>query len=291
MPLPRPRIRRIAATVNEDSYSSGRRVMATLAAGRRRLRVVPILFRDLGEFRARLAKDLEILSDRLLRRAHPYEASDWDTLVDDMGQLYADTRRILREPALETIESEVRAAVAKRQSGRSWSLLYNADFGLARCAYLICRLLRPTLVVETGVAYGVTSTFILGALAENHHGSLHSIDLPPLGSDFDRSVGTLIPDRLRGRWQLHIGSSRRELPKLVAGNVVDVFLHDSVHTYRTMSWEFATVWPKLRPGGMLLSDDVQNNKAFEEMRRREVGFWRVIRQEDKPFLFGVAVKR
>jgi len=156
---------------------------------------------------------------------------------------------------------------------------------------LICRLLRPRLVVETGVANGVTSAFILRALAENRHGSLHSVDLPPLGGDFHGSVGRLIPDRLRGRWQLHVGSSRRELPKVVDGNAVDVFLHDSVHTYRTMSWEFATVWPNLRSGGVLLSDDVQDNKAFEEMRTRGVGFWRVVREQDKPFLFGIAVKR
>lgn len=261
------------------------------SAGRRRLALIPMLFRDPGEFRARIAKDLEMLSDRLLHRANSYEASDWETLVDEMGSLYVDTRRVLREPALESIESEVRAALGNHTSGGSWSLMYNADLALARCAYLICRLLRPTVVIETGVAQGVTSAFILGALDENGHGKLHSIDLPPLGKDFDHSVGRLIPDRLRGRWQLHVGSSRRELPKLVAGNSVDVFLHDSVHTYRTMRWEFATVWPKLRSGGVMLSDDVQNNRAFEEIRRLGVAFWRVIREQDKPFLFGVAVKR
>jgi hypothetical protein len=262
-----------------------------LAAGRRRLRLLPILFRDPGEFRTRLAKDVEILTDTFLRRAHPYVASDWDTMVIEVGQLYADTPRILGEPALESIEAEVGAAVAHGQSSSVWSLMFNADLGLARCAYLICRLLRPTLVVETGVAQGVTSAFILQALDENGHGSLHSIDLPPLEPNFDHSVGRLVPDRLRGRWQLHVGSSRRELPKVVAGNLVDVFLHDSVHTSRTMNWEFATVWPQMRSGGVLLSDDVQNNKAFEKMTERGVRFWRVVREEDKPVLFGIAVKR
>jgi O-antigen/teichoic acid export membrane protein len=269
-------------------------VAATLAylliAGRR-LRLIRVLLKNPGEFRTRLAKDLEILSDLLLQGAPPYEASDWETLVDDMEQQYVEARRVLGEPALESIESEVSSALAASQSGRPLSPKYNADFGLARCAYLVCRLLRPTLVVETGVANGVTSAFILRALAENGHGTLHSIDLPPLGGVSDRAVGKLIPNRLRGRWQLHVGSSRRELPNVVDGKAVDVFLHDSVHTYRTMSWEFATVWPRLKSGGVLLSDDVQDNKAFEEMKERGVGFWRVVRQQDKPVLFGIAVKR
>jgi hypothetical protein len=259
-----------------------------LAAGRQRLRLAPILFRDPRGFRARLGKDLEAVSDRLMRRAHRYEMTDWDSLIGEIGELYADTPRVLCEPALESIESEVGAAIATSSGA---NLKYNADFGLARCAYLVSRLLRPTIVIETGVANGVTSAFILRALAENGHGSLHSIDLPPLGRGVDHPVGALIPDRLRGRWQLHVGSSRTELPKVVDGKTVDVFLHDSAHTYRTMSWEFATVWPFLRSGGVLLSDDVQNNKAFDQMRTQGIRFWRVVRQQDKPFLFGMAVKR
>ena len=270
--------------------SRGRRALRLLAAGRQRLRLAPILFRDPGEFRARLGKDLEAVSDRLMRRTHRYEMTDWDSLIGEIGELYADTPTVLCEPALESIASEVGAAIAMTSSGAASNLNYNADFGLARLAYLVTRLLRPTLVIETGVANGVTSAFILQALAENGHGSLHSIDLPPLGRGVDHQVGTLIPDRLRGRWQLHVGSSRTELPKVVDGKTVDVFLHDSAHTYRTMRWEFATVWPYLRSGGVLLSDDVQNNKAFDQMRTQGVRFWRVVRQLDKPFLFGIAIK-
>jgi hypothetical protein len=261
-----------------------------LAAGRRRLRLLPVLFRDPGEFSARLTKDLEILSDHLTQRAHQYAACQWDVLVGELGQLYAETPSVLGEKALESIESEVGTAIADSKSSPLWNLMYDADIGLARCAYLMCRLVRPALVVETGVAHGVTSAFILQALAENRHGTLHSIDLPPLESDLEQSVGRFVPDRLRERWHLHVGSSRRELPRVVAGKPVDLFLHDSVHTYRTMTWEFATVWSQLRSGGVLLSDDVQNNNAFEELTRRDIGFWRVVREEGKAVLFGIAIK-
>jgi hypothetical protein len=31
-----------------------------------------------------------------------------------------------------------------------------------------------------------------------------------------------------------------------------------------MMWEFATAWPHVRAGGVLLSDDVRANRAFAE---------------------------
>ncbi len=43
---------------------------------------------------------------------------------------------------------------------------------------------------------------------------------------------------------------------------VDIFLHHSEHTYDCMMYEWTTVWEYLRPGGLLLSDDVDWNEAF-----------------------------
>lgn len=49
--------------------------------------------------------------------------------------------------------------------------------------YTIIRIRKPDIVVETGVAQGVSSTFILQALEDNGRGQLYSIDLPPAGAD------------------------------------------------------------------------------------------------------------
>ncbi len=83
---------------------------------------------------------------------------------------------------------------------------------LTRLCYAVVRAQEPECVVETGVCYGVTSFFILAALARNSKGNLYSIDLPPLGQDADRFVGSAIPDgALKTRWHLHRGVSRRIL--------------------------------------------------------------------------------
>ena len=44
--------------------------------------------------------------------------------------------------------------------------------------YTLSRSIKPGIVVETGVASGISSAYILRALDKNNHGKLFSIDLP-----------------------------------------------------------------------------------------------------------------
>ncbi len=43
---------------------------------------------------------------------------------------------------------------------------------------------------------------------------------------------------------------------------IDVFLHDSIHTYENMMFEYKTSWPYIKKGGILLSDLMPANSAF-----------------------------
>jgi predicted O-methyltransferase YrrM len=45
---------------------------------------------------------------------------------------------------------------------------------------------------------------------------------------------------------------------------VDMFFHDSDHSYENMLMEFETVWPRLKPGGYILADDVWQNHALPD---------------------------
>jgi len=139
--------------------------------------------------------------------------------------------------------------------------------------YHIVRLLRPQTIIETGVASGVPSCFILKALEENGRGTLVSIDLPdadPLaGIPPEQDAGWLVPHQLRQRWKLELGDSRLPLPKALSRcDEVDIFIHDSRHTYEHMTWEFETAWPFIRDGGLLASDDINFNDAFESFCSR-----------------------
>ncbi|HIH50548.1 TPA: class I SAM-dependent methyltransferase [Candidatus Micrarchaeota archaeon] len=148
--------------------------------------------------------------------------------------------------------------------------------------YALCSWFKPRIVVETGVWFGASSSFILAALADNGTGHLYSIDLPNITYQLDdrcklqikthsdvlpkdRKSGFGIPSNLHDRWTLITGDAKRELPKLVEElGKVDLFNHDSLHTYEHMQFEYKTVWPRLSTGGVLVSDDVDWNDAFED---------------------------
>ena len=69
---------------------------------------------------------------------------------------------------------------------------------------------------------------------------------------------------------MRLGDAKVELPKLLEElGRVDFFHHDSMHTYEHMTFEFETVWPYLRAGGVLASDDVDWNDAFADFCRRK----------------------
>jgi predicted O-methyltransferase YrrM len=147
--------------------------------------------------------------------------------------------------------------------------------------YLIVRLQRPAVMVETGVFDGISSSIILQAMEDNGAGSLVSIDLPahqPIAESTDamkESVlpdncdpGWLIPEYLRHRHRLELGDSRKILPEILEKqSAIDVFLHDSLHSSEHMRFEFEIAWPCLRSGGLLLSDDATWNPAFHTFSR------------------------
>lgn len=253
-----------------------------------------LTLRDPREAIDRVATIVDVRSDRLFVEPPDYEtvsyAEVWDRIVamdeDSVGaSVLAD---YVREAA------DVEAVVRERNTivlDAPIDQIHSADFALARLCYLAARVSRPTNVLETGVAYGVTSTFILSALERNGTGWLHSIDLPPLGRDVDKFVGALIPDHLRHRWRLSRGVTRRVLPDLLAQlGTVDMFVHDSLHTYRNIKFELESVTPRLRQGAIVIADDIDENPAFKEwVQGRELAYSGVVQEERKTSLLGVAL--
>jgi predicted O-methyltransferase YrrM len=159
-----------------------------------------------------------------------------------------------------------------------------------RFLYALVRGLRPDVVVETGTANGVSTSFALEALERNGAGRLVSIDLPFVeagagkvsavvpGTEIGfwegtplppgRESGWMVPGRLRGRWELRVGSAQELLaPTLAELGPIDVFFHDSLHTREHMLFEYETAWPEIKTGGVLLSDDIFQNDALPSFAR------------------------
>ncbi len=181
---------------------------------------------------------------------------------DEMMSCYSDLER---SGIVQMIESEL----AK----------YNS-YGLGYCGrapelYVLIRLLKPKVMVETGVANGGSSTFILQAMNDNGFGQLYSIDYPDPGIGNilpeNKQTGWLVPQELRHRWKLYLGSSMDILPGLLEElGKIDVFMHDSDHSYDYMLKEMRMAWPYIVDGGLLLADDIWDNSAFSDFCK-EVG--------------------
>lgn len=137
----------------------------------------------------------------------------------------------------------------------------DGDAALVRAIWCVIRHLGPKHVVETGVAHGFTSRFALDALERNGMGHLSSIDRPALDKRMRDRVGIAVEDG--SRWSLIMGSSRRRLrPLLSQLGEIGVFVHDSFHTERNVLFELEAAWKHLAPGGVMIIDDIDTNRAF-----------------------------
>jgi hypothetical protein len=155
-----------------------------------------------------------------------------------------------------------------RPGPESFQWWNDGDAALVRAIWCLIRHLRPKKVVETGVAHGVTSRFILEALNRNGDGHLWSIDLPPLERSWRQHVGMAVGDGHSDRWTYIKGSSRRHLPGLLNDlGQIDLFIHDSLHSDRNVRFELDSAWPMLGPKGAVVVDDVDANWAFRSFSR------------------------
>jgi hypothetical protein len=184
-------------------------------------------------------------------------------------------------------------------SFKGWN---DGDAGFVRAIWCLVRHSKPRIVVETGVAHGVTSRFILEALERNGDGHLWSIDRPPMEPEWKRQIGIAVRDGCRDRWSYILGSSRRRLPGLLARlGQIDLFIHDSLHSERNVRFEIDRAWEALRPGGTIVVDDIDVNRGFHSFTQSFPGCQSLVceaeplrpdlRRFNKKGMFGIVLKR
>lgn len=151
--------------------------------------------------------------------------------------------------------------------------------------YSIVRILKPLNIVETGVANGHSSYFILNALLKNQSGILHSFDV-------NKNVGKLITENEEKRWNLNILPLRRRKSvfreTIKKFENIDIFVHDSNHFYYWQIFEYRTAWKVLKDGGLLLSDDVDFSYAYLDYCKEVL--IKSIFLNDGRKMFGAAIK-
>ncbi|MCL4328821.1 MAG: class I SAM-dependent methyltransferase [Candidatus Thermoplasmatota archaeon] len=157
---------------------------------------------------------------------------------------------------------EVRKAVGKRD-------FWQVSESELSAIYIATALLKPGNVVETGVGPGTTSFAFLSAIGNS--GNLYSFDLGvKYGQEkAELPVGFVVPERVKKNWHLTIGNSRETLlPKLREIGSVNIFFHDSEHTYDHVTLELDSVLPYLRGNWIIMVDNFDWTDAPHDFAER-----------------------
>ncbi len=129
--------------------------------------------------------------------------------------------------------------------------------------YTLCEYQQAMTVIETGVAYGWSSLAILLSLKNRPDAHLISIDLPYFERHNDEWVGIAVPKELKEQWTLLRMADREGIPKaLKIAPVVDFIHYDSDKSESGRAFAYPLLWNALKPGGILMSDDIQDNMGF-----------------------------
>lgn len=128
--------------------------------------------------------------------------------------------------------------------------------------YHLAEHLEARRIIETGVAYGWSSLAFLLSIGKRQ-GHLVSSDMPYVLGASESYVGIAVPPELRAHWTLLRYPDRDSLPRAFdLLPEIDMCHYDSDKQPEGREWAYPKLWRRLRPGGVLISDDVGDNLAF-----------------------------
>ena len=174
-----------------------------------------------------------------------------DSLLFD--EIKADVEQIEKE-ALNKL-SKLKASLG---GGGNYILLY----------FLILKF-KPLNIVETGVAAGWSSLFILRALKKNGKGFLFSSDFPYFRlKNPEQYIGYLAQNETnKGSWCLDIRGDDLALQRFVnklKSTEIDLFHYDSDKSYSGRSKALKILNSKINSKTIIIFDDIQNNLHFKD---------------------------
>jgi hypothetical protein len=142
-----------------------------------------------------------------------------------------------------------------------------ADFAKRLGWYAVARIIKPSVIVETGVDKGLGSVVLAAALARNGFGRYY-------GTDIDITAGSLLSGEYAKWGEVLYGDSLDTLRRF--DKPIDLFINDSDHSAAYEAAEYRVIGPKLSRNALVLGD---NAHATDELMSwsEEVGrhflFW------------------
>ncbi len=211
------------------------------------------------------------------------------------AEKWAKDNSILLKPWLETLDSSlwgetlVATELIRESCSATISNLLSEGIDLGgggslELLYFWTRKIRPSLILESGVAAGWSSYAFLLALKDIGSGKLLSSDLPYFRIKNPESfIGILVPKELRGlHWQLEIQGDDFNIPKLLShGSKLQLIHYDSDKRKSGRKKFLERIERYLDSDCILIMDDIQNNLAFKEYVEFKNKVFTVIESEGK----------
>lgn len=165
-------------------------------------------------------------------------------------------------PSIDRVFPEVFAEAAVRAKRSPIDMGGPGDLLLL---YRVAEHLKAVAAIETGVAFGWSSLAMLLSLSTRPGARLVSTDMPIPREGSDMHVGCVVPSSLSNGWSIVKNADRQALPQAVQTlSTIDMCHYDSDKSYEGRMWAYPLLWRTLRPGGIFISDDINDNFAFRD---------------------------
>jgi hypothetical protein len=159
-----------------------------------------------------------------------------------------------------------------RKSAQRYSADEQCAFGRRLGWYAFVRILKPRVVVETGVDKGLGAVVLCAALMRNE---AEGFPGRYYGTDINPNAGFLLAEPYSRMGSILYGDSVTSLQSIPE---IDIFINDSDHSAEYERREYETIAPKLSPeGGLILGDNCHCTNAlaaFSELQGRQFIFFR-----------------
>tara|TARA_B100000941_G_C28448094_1_gene523497 strand:+ start:29 stop:751 length:723 start_codon:yes stop_codon:yes gene_type:complete len=129
--------------------------------------------------------------------------------------------------------------------------------------YAFVRILKPKLVIETGVDHGVGACVLTSALLRNKQEGFKG---SYLGTDININAGKLLEEPYSSIGEIIYGDSINSLMKIK--DSIDIFINDSDHSSEYEFQEYLTIEERMSPNSIILGDNSHVTRCLSKFSKR-----------------------
>lgn len=170
------------------------------------------------------------------------------------------------------LRNDIESIFLQEKNMRDFKLGYGRRIGW----YVFVRILKPKIIVETGIHHGLGARVLTAALIENaKEGNIGKY----YGTDIDLKAGMLLTKELENFAEILYGDSVESLLKF--NNEIDLFINDSDHSADYEALEYETILKKLSPKGLILGDNSHVTTKLLEFSQKNSRPYLIFREDPK----------